>query len=73
MFLMDIDLAGLKMIGYGIAVVGVAIGVGMIFSAVVSSIARQPEVAGKLQSSGLIGAVIIEALAILAFVLAFIL
>jgi F-type H+-transporting ATPase subunit c len=73
MFLMDVDLAGLKMIGYGIAVVGVAIGVGMIFASVVSSIARQPEVAGKLQSSGLIGAVIIEALAILAFVLAFIL
>lgn len=55
----------------GLSVVGVGIGIGMIASKTVESVARQPEVAGTVQGLMLIGAALIEGLALFGMVLAF--
>ena len=51
-------IAALKLVGYGLATVGTA---------------RQPEVGGRLFTNFIIGAALAEALALIGFVLAFIL
>jgi len=62
----------LNVIGYGLAAIGPAIAVGLIFAAYVSGVARQPEARGMLQPIALLGAALAEALALLGFVLTFI-
>lgn len=62
----------LATIGYGLACIGPGIGVGLIFGNGVQAIARQPEMRGVLQGQMILGMAVIEALAILGFVLAFI-
>lgn len=47
-------------IGTGLTVFGAALGIGKIAAATVESSARQPEVAGKLQTQMIIGAALIE-------------
>ncbi|KOX13566.1 MULTISPECIES: ATP synthase F0 subunit C [unclassified Nocardiopsis] len=66
------EIAGsLNSIGYGLAAIGPGIGVGLVFGMGVQAIARQPEARGILQGQMIFGFAVIEALAILGFVLAF--
>lgn len=62
----------LSTIGYGLAAIGPGIGVGLIFGMGVQAIARQPEAAGVLRTQMIFGFAVVEALAILGFVLALI-
>ncbi|NJQ04976.1 ATP synthase F0 subunit C [Streptomyces lonarensis] len=59
-------------IGYGIGVIGAGIGVGYIFGNGVQAIARQPEAAGLIRQNMLLGAALVEALALIGFVTPFI-
>ena len=59
----------LKAIGAGIAVLGAGFGIGRIGGAACESIARQPEVAGQVQSAGIIFAALIEGAAFAAILL----
>ncbi|EHR62772.1 MULTISPECIES: F0F1 ATP synthase subunit C [Saccharomonospora] len=63
--------AGLAVIGYGLGAIGGGIGVGMIFSSVISGTARQPEAQGKLMNIGFTTFALVEVLALLGFVLFF--
>ncbi|SNC61543.1 ATP synthase F0 subcomplex C subunit [Kytococcus aerolatus] len=63
----------LNLVGYGIATLGPALAVGLIFAAYINGVARQPESRGLLQPIAILGMAVAEALAILAFVLTFIL
>ncbi len=61
----------LNVLGYGLATLGPAIGLGMVISKAIESMARQPEAAGMVRTTMFIGVAVVEALALLAFVLAF--
>ena len=63
----------LNMLGYGIATIGPAIAVGLIFAAYINGVARQPEAQGKLQPIAILGFALAEALAIIGIGLAFVL
>ena len=63
----------LNLIGYGLASIGSAIGVGLIFAAYINGVARQPEAQRILQPIALLGFALAEALAILGMVFAFVL
>jgi len=67
---------GLAAIGaglvYGLAAIGPGIGIGLIFGAAIEAMARQPETAGETRATMFIGFALIEALALIGFVLAFI-
>jgi F-type H+-transporting ATPase subunit c len=68
---MDVEAA--KMIGAGIAVValaGVGVGIGNIFSALVSSIARNPAARDNVFGIGILGFALTEAIALFALVIA---
>ena len=60
------------LIGYGLAAIGPAIAVGLIFAAYINGVARQPEARGLLQPIAILGFALAEALAIFAIALAFI-
>ncbi|ADP41178.1 ATP synthase subunit C [Rothia sp. HMSC058E10] len=62
----------MNVIGYGLAAIGGGIGVGLIFAAYMTSVARQPESQRTLQPMLFMGFAVVEALAILGLVLAFI-
>ncbi len=62
----------LNLIGYGLAAIGSAIGVGLIFAAYINGVARQPEAQRILQPIALLGFALAEALAILGLVFAFV-
>ena len=67
------DLASAKMIGAGlacIALVGAGIGIGSIFAALVSSIARNPASQGQIQVPALLGFALAEATGLIGFVVA---
>lgn len=55
----------LNTIGYGLAAIGPAIGLGILIGKVVEGTARQPEMAGRLQSLMWIGIGLIEVLALI--------
>jgi F-type H+-transporting ATPase subunit c len=57
---------------YGLAAIGPGIGIGIIFGSAIEAMARQPEVAGQTRATMFIGFALIEALALIGFVLAFI-
>ena len=57
---------------YGLGAIGPGIGVGLVFSSAIEAIARQPEMAGQTRATMFIGFALIEALALIGFVLAFI-
>jgi F0F1-type ATP synthase membrane subunit c/vacuolar-type H+-ATPase subunit K len=68
---MDVNAA--KMIGAGLAVfalLGVGIGLGNIFSTLISSIARNPAAKNDLFPVGLLGFALTESIALLAFIVA---
>lgn len=64
-------MTGLATIGAGIAVIGAGVGIGMIGSKAMESIARQPEAVGDIRASMLIMAALIEGAAIIAIILSF--
>ncbi len=53
-------------IGAGLAVLGAGLGIGRIGGSAVESMARQPEMAGKLQTAMIIAAALIEGVALFA-------
>ncbi len=55
-------------IGYGLATLGPGIGLGMLVGKTVESQARQPEMAGRLLTTMLLGAAFVEVLALIGFV-----
>jgi F-type H+-transporting ATPase subunit c len=57
---------------YGLGAIGPGIGVGLVFSSAIEAMARQPEMAGQTRATMFIGFALIEALALIGFVLAFI-
>jgi F-type H+-transporting ATPase subunit c len=61
----------LNVVGYGLATLGPGIGLGILIGKAVESMARQPEAAGMVRTTMFIGIAVVEALALLAFVLAF--
>ncbi|HVZ49124.1 MAG TPA: ATP synthase F0 subunit C [Gemmatimonadaceae bacterium] len=58
-------------IGAGIAVVGAGIGIGGVGGKAVEAMARQPEMAGRVGTQGLIFAALVEGVALIAVVVAF--
>lgn len=60
------------LIGYGLAAIGPAIAVGLIFAAYINGVARQPEASNMLRPIAILGFALAEALAIFALVLYFI-
>ena len=73
MSLLEIEITGsLNMIGYAIATIAPALGVAWIFASVINGTARQPEARGAMMGTAYIGFAVVEALAILGFVLAFV-
>ncbi|NGP44733.1 F0F1 ATP synthase subunit C [Bacillaceae bacterium SIJ1] len=59
-------------IAVGLAALGAGFGNGMIVSRTVEGIARQPELRGALQTTMFIGVALVEAIPIIAVVIAFI-
>ena len=55
-------------IGAGIAVLGAAFGIGLIGYSALTGMARQPEIAGKLQTAMIIAGALIEGVALFAVV-----
>jgi F-type H+-transporting ATPase subunit c len=69
---MELDAA--RMIGAGLAVIGlfgVGIGIGNIFSSLISAIARNPAVQSKVFPLGMLGFALVEAVGLFALVIAF--
>lgn len=69
------DAAAAKLIGAGIAVLalfGVGVGLGNLFSSLVNSIARNPSAKNDLMSTGILCFALLESIALLAFVVAMI-
>jgi len=62
-----------KGMAFGLAAFGGAIGIGMVFASAIMGMARQPEQAGNLRTMAFLGFAFIEALALIGFVLTFIL
>ncbi|HMO12905.1 MAG TPA: ATP synthase F0 subunit C [Pirellulaceae bacterium] len=60
---------GLKTVGAGLAVLGAGLGIGRIGSSACESIARQPEMANKIQTAMIIAAALIEGAAFAAILL----
>ena len=60
------------LIGYGLAAIGPAIAVGLIFAAYINGVARQPEAGNLLRPIAILGFALAEALAIFALGLFFI-
>ena len=56
---------------YGLAAIGPGIGVGLVFGNAIQAIARQPEAAGLVRPIMFLGFALAEALALLGFVLFF--
>jgi F-type H+-transporting ATPase subunit c len=70
------DLQGLGALGAGISIgfaaLGTGIGMGMLVGSAMESMARQPEATGTLTTNMFIGLAFIEALALYALVISFI-
>ena len=70
-------MTGLALLGAGIAaglaVIGTGVGNGMVISKMLESMARQPELSGQLRTNMFIGVGLIEAVPIIAIVIAFML
>ncbi|MFN2602350.1 MAG: ATP synthase F0 subunit C [Gemmatimonadaceae bacterium] len=58
-------------IGAGIAAIGAGIGIGRLAGQAMDGMARQPEMAGRLQTGAIIFAALIEGVALFAIVIAF--
>ncbi|MEX2571764.1 MAG: ATP synthase F0 subunit C [Gemmatimonadota bacterium] len=58
-------------IGAGLAIIGAGIGIGMIGGRAVEAMARQPEMAGSIQTAAIILAALVEGVALFALVVTF--
>ena len=58
-------------IGAGVAVIGAGIGIGRLAGQAMDGMARQPEMAGRIQTGAIIFAALIEGIALFAIVIAF--
>ncbi|HAL44803.1 MAG: ATP synthase F0 subunit C [Planctomycetes bacterium GWF2_42_9] len=58
-------------LGCGLAIIGAGVGIGIIGSKALESMARQPEVAGKVSTTMLIAAALIEGVTLFALVICF--
>jgi F-type H+-transporting ATPase subunit c len=58
-------------LGAGLAIIGAGIGIGMIGGRAVEAMARQPEMAGNIQTAAIILAALIEGATLFALVVAF--
>ena len=68
------ELEAARMIGAGLAVIalaGVGVGIGNIFSSLVSSIARNPAARGEVFGIGILGFALTEAIALFALLVSF--
>jgi F-type H+-transporting ATPase subunit c len=59
-------------IGYGLAAIGPGIGVGIVAGKTVEALARQPEMAGRLQTTMFLGIAFTEVLALIGLAAGFI-
>ena len=57
---------------FGLAAIGPGVGIGLVFASAIEATARQPEMAGQIRTTMFLGFALIEALALIGFVLAFI-
>ena len=57
-------------IGAGLAAIGAGIGIGKIGGSALESMARQPELSGKIQTTMIIAAALVEAVSLFAVVVA---
>ena len=62
----------IAVVGYGLAAIGPGIGVGLVVSKTIESIASQPELASKLQVTMWLGIAFTEALALIGLATPFI-
>ncbi len=60
-------------LAFGLGAIGPGLGIGLIAGKTVEAMARQPEMAGRLQTTMFLGIAFTEALALIGFVLAFVL
>lgn len=60
----------MNVIGYGLCVIGAALGIAFAAQAVANSMARQPEVQGRLFTVFILASAFIEALCLIGFVVA---
>jgi F-type H+-transporting ATPase subunit c len=58
-------------IGAGLAIIGAGLGIGMIGGRAVEAMARQPEMAGSIQTAAIILAALVEGVALFALVVTF--
>jgi F-type H+-transporting ATPase subunit c len=58
-------------VGAGLAVIGAGIGIGRLAGQAMDGMARQPEMAGRIQTGAIIFAALIEGAALFAIVIAF--
>ena len=59
----------LKAIGAGLVIIGAAIGIGSLAKGAVESMARQPEIAGNIQTAMIIAAALIEGVTFFALII----
>jgi len=64
-----ISFASIASIGAGLAILGAGVGIGRIGGSACESVARQPEMAGKVQTVGIIFAALIEGAAFFALII----
>ena len=60
-------------IAFGFAALGAGIGIGILVAGALNAVARQPEVAGQVKGMMFLGIAFIEALALIAIILGFVL
>ncbi len=70
---MTTAITGIAAIGVGLTILGAGLGIGRIGGSACESIARQPEVANKIQTAMIIAAALIEGAAFFALLLCFLL
>ena len=63
--------SGLAAVGYGLATIGPGFGIGILVGQSVQAMARQPEMAGQVRTTMFLGIAFAEALALIGFVLTF--
>ena len=69
----NVDITGsIANVGYGLAAIGPAIGIGIVVGKTIEGVARQPELAGRLQVLMWIGIAFTEALAFIGIATGFI-
>lgn len=68
--IVELSIPTLVVIGYGLAVIGPGIGIGIAAGHACDATARQPEMQGRIFTTFILGAAFAEALALIGFVLA---